>query len=140
MSSLKVDAAISNWEKVYRFLNSCLSDIDTEKKILGQILVASEEIFVNISRYAYVPSSVGEVEINFKFEKPSSIVSIKFVDSGIFFDPTKFPSASINGSAGKRKIGGLGLFMVKKIMDKMVYEYKNNQNNLVISKKIYKKF
>lgn len=136
MNNLEVDATVENWGKVYKFLNDCLVNIDAEKKITGQILIASEEIFVNISRYAYKLPSEGKVEINFGFEKPSSIVSIKFVDSGIFFDPTKFKPDSVKGSAGARSIGGLGLFMVKNIMDKMIYEYKNYQNNLIIIKKI----
>lgn len=136
MNNLEVDATVENWGKVYKFLNDCLVNIDAGKKITGQILIASEEIFVNISRYAYKLSSEGKVEINFGFEKPSSVVSIKFVDSGIFFDPTKFKPDSVKGSAGTRSIGGLGLFMVKNIMDKMIYEYKNYQNNLIIIKKI----
>lgn len=136
MNNLEVDATVENWGKVYKFLNDCLVNIDAGKKITGQILIASEEIFVNISRYAYMLPSEGKVEINFEFEKPSSVVSIKFVDSGIFFDPTKFKPDSVKGSARTRSIGGLGLFMVKNIMDKMIYEYKNYQNNLIIIKKI----
>lgn len=136
MNNLEVDATIDNWGKVYKFLNDCLVNIDVGKKITGQILIASEEIFVNISRYAYKLPSGGKVEINFRFEKPSSVVKIKFVDSGIFFDPTKFKPSLAKGSAGTRSIGGLGLFMVRNIMDKMIYEYKNNQNNLIIIKKI----
>ena len=136
MNNLKVDATVNNWGKVYKFLNNCLVNIDAEKKITGQILIASEEIFVNISRYAYKLPPGGKVEVNFRFEKPTSVVKIKFVDSGIFFDPTKFKPSSAKGSAVTRSIGGLGLFMVKNIMDKMIYEYKNEQNNLIIIKKI----
>ena len=136
MNNLKVDATVKNWGRVYKFLKDRLMNIDAKKKIAGQILIASEEIFVNISHYAYKPPSKGKVEINFGFEKPSAIVSIRFVDSGTFFDPTKFKPAPASGSAGKRSIGGLGLFMVKKIMDEMIYEHKNSQNNLIITKKI----
>ena len=136
MNNLKVDATVKNWGRVYKFLNDHLVGIEAKRKIAGQILIASEEIFVNISRYAYKTPSNGKVEINFGFEKPSSVVRIKFVDSGVFFDPTKFKPAPASGSAGKRSIGGLGLFMVKKIMDEMIYEHKNSQNNLIITKKI----
>lgn len=136
MNNLKVDATVKNWGRVYKFLNDHLVGIEAKRKIAGQILIASEEIFVNISHYAYKPPSNGKVEINFGFEKPSSVVRIKFVDSGVFFDPTKFKPAPASGSPGKRSIGGLGLFMVKKIMDEMIYEHKNSQNNLIITKKI----
>lgn len=136
MNYLKVDAAVNNWSKVYKFLNKCLVDVNAEKKISGQILVASEEIFVNISHYAYKPPSKGKVEINFNFKEILAEVSIKFIDNGVFFDPTKVSSVHINEPAIRRPIGGLGLFIVKKVMDKMVYEHKNNQNNLIIIKKI----
>ncbi|MGN1043978.1 MAG: ATP-binding protein [Acutalibacteraceae bacterium] len=136
MNCLKVDATVEKWSEVYKFLNKCLLNINIEKKIAGQILVASEEIFVNISHYAYKPSSKGKVEINFNFKEILAEVSIKFIDNGVFFDPTKVSSVHINEPAIRRPIGGLGLFIVKKVMDKMVYEHKNNQNNLIIIKKI----
>ena len=62
-------------------------------------------------------------------------IVIRLIDSGIPFDPTAKKDPDITESAEERKIGGLGIYMVKKSMDSMIYEYKDNQNILTISKR-----
>ena len=125
----------NNWRKVYEFLREFIYPIYEDKTEVLKILMSCEEIFVNISRYAY-PSSEGMVKINVSCLEDSSELEITFEDFGIPFDPTLWETVSTNLPLSERKIGGLGVFMVKNIMDKMEYEYADGKNKLVMTKKI----
>ena len=97
------------------------------------INTALEEIFVNVAKYAY--NGNGTVEIT--LSKFKDHVSFVFKDSGKPFNPLAKADPNITASSEEREIGGLGIFMVKKIMDKVEYEYINGQNVLTLVK--YKK-
>ena len=100
-----------------------------------QIDVAVEELFVNISNYAYNPS-VGSATVCVDVvEEPLSVV-ITFIDHGKQYDPLAKEDPDITLSAEERQIGGLGIYMVKKSMDNISYEYKEGQNILKIQKNI----
>lgn len=130
-------ATVDNWDDVYSFLDCLIKDINLEKKVHANVLVACEEIFVNISMYAYKHlNTAGNVTVKFLYDKSSNEIRITFIDSGTKFDPTKADNADTTSSVKDRKIGGLGIFLVKKIMDKMEYEYAENQNILKLTKKL----
>jgi anti-sigma regulatory factor (Ser/Thr protein kinase) len=78
----------------------------------------------------------GDVVVKFFYDSGSNKICITFIDNGAQFDPTKANRADITSSAKDRKIGGLGIFLVKQIMDKMEYEYTQNQNVLKLTKKL----
>ena len=86
----------------------------------------------NIASYAY-QDEVGKAEI--KVETDSKSISITFLDSGIPYNPLEKDDPDITLSAEERGIGGYGIFLVKKIMDDVKYEYKDNKNVLSITKK-----
>ena len=98
-----------------------------------QIDVAVEEIYVNIASYAYGDAE-GEAIIRAGVTDAPKSVEITFIDSGTPYDPLKKEDPDVTLSADKRPIGGLGIFMVKKSMDDMIYEYKDGQNCLTIKK------
>ena len=130
-------ATVDNWDDVYSFLNRLIKDVGLEKKVHTNVLVACEEIFVNISMYAYKNLDVpGNVTVKFLYDKNNDDICITFIDSGTPFDPTKTGKADTTSSVKDRKIGGLGIFMAKQIMDKMEYEYVQNQNVLKLTKKL----
>ena len=133
MKELKVNADISELDKVLAFADSILESIDCSMKAQMQIDVAIEEIFVNIAHYAY-PSGDGEAVIQIEADEASKTVSITFIDQGTPYDPLQNADPDISLSAEDRPIGGLGIFMVKKSMDDMSYEYKDNSNRLTIKK------
>ncbi|MDR1627809.1 MAG: ATP-binding protein [Oscillospiraceae bacterium] len=133
-----VAAAIDNWDDVYSFLDCLIKDVVSEKKVRTSVLVACEEIFVNISTYAYKHLDFpGDVTIKFLYDSAGNEICITFIDSGTQFDSTKAGCADITSSVQDRKIGGLGIFLVKQIMDKMEYEYTQNQNVLKLTKKLH---
>lgn len=130
-------ATVDHWDDVYSFLDCLIKDIGLEKKIHTNVLVACEEIFVNVSMYAYKHlDEPGNVTVKFLYDKGNNKICITFIDEGIKFDPTKASFADTTSSVKDRKIGGLGIFLVKKIMDKMEYEYAGNQNILKLTKKL----
>ena len=134
-TEITVDAIAENNDKVIDFINGILAEAECSKKAIVQLDVAVEEIFVNIAHYAYAPGS-GKARIIVEVLKDSSAVRITFIDSGKPYDPLAKQDPDITLSSEERKIGGLGIYIVKKSMDEVTYEYKDGCNNLSIFKKI----
>lgn len=134
MKELTVDAAVENIEVVTDFVNEELEKLDCPLKARRQIDVAIDELFGNIARYAYSPD-VGKATVRFSVEEDPLEVTITFIDNGIPFNPLEKSNPDTHLSAEERPIGGLGIFLVKKSMDLVEYEYKNGQNILKIKKK-----
>lgn len=135
MKELTVDAAVENIEVVTDFVNEELEKLDCPVKARRQIDVAIDELFGNIARYAYSPD-VGKATVRFAVEENPLEVTITFIDNGIPFNPLEKSNPDTHLSAEERPIGGLGIFLVKKSMDMVEYEYKNGQNILKIKKNI----
>lgn len=135
MLELQVPALTENLGQVLEFVEARLEELDCPMKMLVQINIAVEEIYVNIAHYAY-PSEPGQVTICIETEEDSGLVVIHFIDSGIPFNPLEKEDPDVTLSAEERNIGGLGIYMVKKSMDEVFYEYKGGQNVLTIKKKI----
>lgn len=135
MSELTLEAKTENLDKVLSFVDEHLEEQECPMKTQMQIDIAVEELFVNIAHYAYNPE-VGPVTIRVEVQKEPLAVTITFIDHGVPYDPLAKEDPDITLSAEERQIGGLGIFMVKKSMDDIAYEYKDGQNILYIKKKI----
>ena len=135
MTELKVAALTENLGQVLGFVETRLEELDCPMKIQTQIDIAVEEIYVNIANYAY-QSETGQATICIETEEDSGIVVIRFIDSGIPFNPLERKDPDVTLSAEERNIGGLGIYMVKKSMDDVSYEYQDGHNILTIKKKI----
>ena len=120
---------------VLDFVQQTLESFECPMKIQTSICVAIEEVFVNVARYAY-PKNDGDMTLYINFNEESRNVTFGMTDKGIPFDPLKKPDPDITLSAEEREIGGLGIFIAKKIMDSLSYEYKNEENVLTMIKKI----
>ena len=135
MAEKTFDAAVDQLDEVLAFVTDQLDRLDCPPKHRIQIEVAVEELFVNIASYAYRPGT-GTADVTVEaFDNPKA-VEITFRDSGVPYDPLAKQDPDISLSADDRQIGGLGIFMVKKTMDDMRYEYKDNRNVLTIRKVI----
>ena len=115
------------------FVEEQLELLDCPMKVVMQITVAVEEIYVNIAHYAY-DGAAGGMTLTMD-ALPEGGVMIRFADSGIPFDPLAKKDPDITLSAEERSIGGLGIYMVKKSMDSVNYVRENGQNILTITKK-----
>lgn len=141
---ITLNAEKKYWDKAREFLEKFLEDLDLEIKNteLNKFMVACEEIYSNISNYAYI-NKKGKVTLKCSYgynpglkSKQHGIIFVEFSDSGVKFDPTKKENPAINKEAKDRPVGGLGILMAKKICDSMKYKYINGKNTLVISKNI----
>jgi serine/threonine-protein kinase RsbW len=100
-----------------------------------RIAIAVEEIFANIAMYAYSPD-VGAVKVISTITPEPLSVSIAFIDRGKPYDPLTNEVPDTTLSLDDRKVGGLGVHIVKKFMDTVTYSRKNGQNILTITKRI----
>lgn len=132
VKEITVEAQEKNVEIVTKFVNEQLEKTDCSKSTLNQIDVAIDELFGNIARYAYENGGPATVAVEV-IEEPLS-VEITFIDNGVPYDPLKNTDPDVSLSAEERNIGGLGIFLVKKTMDDISYEYKNGKNILKIKK------
>ena len=135
MEKITVSASPDSVEKVANYISEQLEKFSCPMKAQMQIGVAVEEIFANIVNYAYGEES-GEVEISVDTEDAPNNVTIVFKDSGIQYNPLEKEDPDITLSSDDRPIGGLGVFMVKKLMDYVVYRYEEGRNILEIRKAI----
>ena len=135
MKELTIAATVENIEVVTDFVNQQLEELDCPMKAQMQIDIAIDELFSNIARYAYNPET-GPATVRVEVAENPMAVVITFIDKGIPYDPLKQEDPNTHLPAEEREIGGLGIFMVKKTMDDITYEYKDGQNILTIKKNI----
>ena len=137
MNKLTVDAKTENLHQIFDFLTGELEKLGCEKKTIRQCKLCAEEIFMNISSYAYHPE-IGSVSIT--LDTVGSPYPVKlifsFSDTGKPFDPLSTDAPDINAPLDERQIGGLGIFLVTTTMDDVSYEYKDGKNVLTIVKKV----
>ncbi|MBR0295226.1 MAG: ATP-binding protein [Bacilli bacterium] len=133
--SYKVKATVDNIELAIDPVIEALEEIDVSPKVCYQIRLALDEIITNVVSYAY-ESDDGEVEIRYEINDDPHFITISVIDSGKPFDPLNIEEPDINAAAEERRIGGLGLFIVKKTMDEVSYHRENDQNILTIKKNI----
>ncbi|MCR5055483.1 MAG: ATP-binding protein [Clostridia bacterium] len=132
---MTVEATVENIELITNFINTELEALDCPMKAQMQIDVAVDELFGNIANYAYNPET-GPATVMIDVEEDPLAVIITFMDHGKPYDPLSRDDPDITLSAEEREIGGLGVFLVKKTMDAVTYEYKDGKNILKIKKNI----
>ena len=127
-NSIRVQACDDNLGQVLDFVSARLQfDAGTTKKLC----LAVEEIYANIAHYAY-PQGQGQVTVS--VTDLGTGVRIAFVDSGVPYNPLSQDDPDITLSAAERQIGGLGVFLAKKIADRIYYENTDGQNCLTMEK------
>ncbi len=134
-NELVIEAVKENMNAVQAFVDERLEAAGCPMKAQMQIDLAVEEIFVNIASYAYAPDK-GNATVRVEVSEDPVTVTITFIDHGVPYDPTAKDDPDITLSADERDIGGLGIFMTKKVMDDVTYEYRNGSNILTLKKKL----
>lgn len=135
MKEITLEATIENISKVTDFMDAFLEEHHCPLKSKLQIDIAIDELFGNIAHYAYGDQS-GEATVCVEWNESNSYVTILFIDQGMPFNPLEIETPDLTLSAEERKLGGLGIHLVKKNMDEMEYQYLEGQNRLKIKKKI----
>ncbi len=135
MKELTIDATVENIEAVTAFVDEQLEALGCSMKAQMQIDIAIDELFSNIAHYAYNPE-VGPATVRVEVTQDPLAVVVTFIDNGKQYDPLAKEDPDVTLSAEERDIGGLGIYIVKKSMDDISYEYKDGQNILRIKKNI----
>lgn len=135
MKELTIDATIDNIAQVTAFVDGQLEALGCPVKAQMQIDIAIDELFGNIAHYAYAPET-GKATVRVEAAGGPPAVIITFIDNGVPYDPLEKADPDTSLSAEEREAGGLGIYMVKKSMDGIAYEYKDGQNILKIRKNL----
>ena len=133
MNELTVEARVERLPDVLSFVDRYLEERNCPVKAQMQIDLAVEELFVNIAHYAYAPD-VGAATVRVDILETPVSVAITLLDNGKPYDPLAKADPDISLPAEERPAGGLGIYMVKKSMNEISYEYRDGQNILTIKK------
>ena len=133
MHEMTIEATLENIDKVTEFADAKLREILCPEKAIHQINIAIDELFSNIARYAYIPDT-GPATVRVEVEKDPPAVLVTFIDNGRPYDPLSGKDPDVSLPADEREIGGLGIFLVRKMMDDISYEYKDGKNILRVKR------
>lgn len=134
-AEITVDASLEQIPAVTAFVNAHLEKMDCPEKARKQIDVVIDELLSNIANYSY-GSGTGKATVRFEAEDGGKTATITFIDSGKKYDPLSKEDPDVSLSANEREVGGLGIFMVKKMTDGINYEYRDGKNVLTVKKRL----
>lgn len=120
-----------------RFLEETAEAFRLDSALLMSLNLVMEEAVSNIIFYAYKDGETGE-NIRISMELADDVLTIILTDTGLPFDPTAREDPDVSLSAEERPIGGLGIFLIKKMMDEVVYRREGDTNVFIMRKKIKK--
>jgi serine/threonine-protein kinase RsbW len=128
MSSIQLPAKIENMELLVQFISDIARKLGFSGKRLKEIELATEEAIVNIINYAY-PDHSGDIKVTCAQDTSNAFV-ITIEDTGIAFDISSLKDPDISAGISDREVGGLGVFLIRKLMDKVRYHRKHKKNVL----------
>lgn len=131
---IELDADLKNLSTFIDLAKKYADEMDFDKSSIMQIELALEEAIVNIMNHAY-PEGTGKIQLECKIQGNSLLISI--MDYGIPFDVMAVEDPDVNASLEERKVGGLGVFFIKKLIDNVNY-VRTNEGNLLLLEKIKK--
>ena len=128
--SIIVDPREDTMQTVVSFVEKTLAEAEVPMKIAVKMNIAADEIYSNIQRYSDATKAELECLVS------ENRITLVFVDNGSPYNPLDKEDPDTTLSADEREIGGLGIFMVKKTMDDVTYEYSEGMNRLTLKKNI----
>ena len=134
MKERTVDAKPESLSEIKSFVSAGLEAMGCPEEAREQLLVVADEIFGNIVNYAY-EGAAGKATVRLEAGAEPRSVVMTFLDGGTPFNPLAMKAPDTSLKARERKIGGLGIFMVRKLADEVTYEYADGKNILKIRKK-----
>lgn len=134
--SIEIANQIDEIGRTTAFIEELGEELNLSPSLIMHINLAIEEAIVNIILYAYPKGSTNTITLS----ASCTNVELTFVltDKGVAFDPTQIPEADISLPVEERPVGGLGIFLVRKIMGEVTYQRINDENRLEMKKKIEK--
>lgn len=135
MKEITVDATIDNVQTITDFVDERLEEMNCPVKAQMQLNIVIDELCSNVARYAY-SDKTGKVTVSVDTVDKPMKVWLTFTDEGVPYNPLAKEDPDITLSVEERKLGGLGIYMVKKMMDEFRYEYKDGKNIVTVCKVI----
>jgi len=130
-SFITLEASLENLETINSFLYKWAKKASLSTRGENELLLAVEEVFVNIVKYAYA-ESLGDIIIDCSMDENNLILQIK--DEGISFNPLQLPEPHLTSCLEERKVGGLGVFLIRKLVNNVEYERQGKYNVLTLVK------
>ena len=137
--TFKQEAKIENYKELYSWIHKACDEWKIGAELANKLDMCGEEIFANISFYAYPEGvnseeTIGMVEAQLKLS--DNLLTLEFKDSGIEYNPLEKPDPDITLPPEERPLGGLGIFMTKKMADDISYKRENGCNILTLTFKV----
>lgn len=123
---LKVTSKTENLKTIGEFIENALKREAIKGDIINEILIAADEAATNIIMHSYKKDPSGYIRVKLVIEKERIVVSL--FDNGVTFDPASITPPDLSRSLEERKLGGLGIFLMKKFMDEVTYFFKNSNS------------
>lgn len=134
-NTLQLPARREEFATLREWLNSIADELELKDKTRKQLLIAADEIFSNIAGYGY-PAGNGSADVAVEFDMVNRELALTFSDNGIPYNPLETPPPGLDKPAAEREIGGLGVFLVKKLMDQVSYRREKDRNILILKKRL----
>jgi anti-sigma regulatory factor (Ser/Thr protein kinase) len=130
MSKLRLPANLKSFETFRTFILQELERENGSEELVHRVDLAIEEVLVNSISYAY-PNGEGEIEVECFYEGPGEfLVTVK--DWGVPFNPLDQASPDLSADISSRRVGGLGIYLVRQMSDRQTYEYRNGGNVITL--------
>lgn len=129
MQSVQFSAKFEFLDEIREFVGDIARAGGFGDKDVYNIQLAADEAASNIIEHAYEGVSDGLLELSCGVK--ANVITIILVDHGESFDPSEIPMPDLKADLSERKIGGLGIFLMRKLMDEVRYEVKPNKNNVL---------
>jgi anti-sigma regulatory factor (Ser/Thr protein kinase) len=121
-------------DEVLEAIEEAMSAAGFPGKTKAQVLLAAEEVYCNIAKYAYAKGGGSEIQLSYETTESPLSITIRFLDFGAPFNPLLLKAPNLELDAQDRQIGGLGVYLVKKNMDEVEYDYSNGNNVMTLKK------
>ncbi len=122
-----VQSATKNLAVIRNFMQLANDEFGISEETAGKIMLSVDEACTNIIKHAYKETKNGEIIIQFHYSPKEIEIIIK--DNGKHFNPNNIPEPDLAKYQKQKKVGGLGMFLMKKLMDKVTYETLSNGTN-----------
>jgi serine/threonine-protein kinase RsbW len=127
---LLVKSTTDNLAKIREFIKAAAAESGFSDEVVGKIILAVDEACTNIIKHAYKYSPEGNIFIKIKLENGKFTISI--TDEGTHFDPNRVPEPNLRQYYQQKRVGGLGMFLMKKLMDEVKYSAPSENKNQVV--------
>ena len=130
MSQIIFDADFDNLDEIREFVGEAARQVGFSDKDIYAIQLAADEASSNIIEHAYAGIEGGKIEIDLNISDKELKITMR--DQGKSFDPSSVPEPNIKADLSERKIGGLGMYLMRKLMDEVSYTTSPEKGNILI--------